>query len=244
MKKLRAIVNTILLTAAISISAQTVNQSIKFDEKIHDFGVIEETGGKVTHKFRFTNVGKEPVVILNARAGCSCVHADVPKRPVKPGESGYVTVSYDPDYRPGHFSKEIVVNSAEKQYNRIWVKGDVKPGHHSAKDNYKYHIGHNIYMNYKVINFGKVAAGKTVKKELRFGSDCDIQANLDFEVDNPGSGVSVPTGYILRPHTEGAVEIVVNPSKVMKKGTYKVTVTPVANKTYRLDPIEITYTIE
>jgi len=242
MKKLSVIINAICFAAAVSLSAQTVNQSVKFEEKIHDFGTIEETGGKVTHKFKFTNIGKEPVVILHARAGCNCVKADVPKRPVQPGQSEYITVTFDPDYRPGHFSKEIVVASAEKQYNRIWVKGDVKPGKHSAKDSYSYNYGHNIFMNYKVMNFGKIKAGQQKKMKLQFASDCDIQINLDFDVEDPGSGVSVPTGYILRPNAEGSVYIVVQPAKVAK-GKFTTRVIPIANG-YKLMPLEVTYTIE
>ncbi len=240
MNKLRTIINALLLTATVSLSAQTVNESIKFDEKIHDFGTIEETGGKVTHKFKFTNTGKEPAVILYARAGCSCVTAEVPKNPVKPGQSGYVTVTFNPDYRPGHFSKEIMVASPDQQYNRIWIKGDVKPGVHSAKDNYKYSAGGKIYMNYRVMNFGTVKTGQTRKMELNFGSDRDEPVKLDFKVENPDAGVTVLAGYVIRPNGEGAVEIAVSPSQLLK-GAISTKIIPIANGT-PLTPIQINYT--
>lgn len=136
---------TTLITLLISICptaiAQTLNESVRFDEKIHDFGSIGETDGKVTHRFVFTNTGRDTVTLTRARSGCSCVHAEVSRRPVLPGRTGYVDVTFDPDYRPGHFSKEIVVFSTDNRYNRIWVKGDVTPGIHPLTEKYRYDYG-------------------------------------------------------------------------------------------------------
>ena len=37
-----------------------------FEEKIHDFGTINEVDGPVSYSFEFTNTGDEPLVIINA----------------------------------------------------------------------------------------------------------------------------------------------------------------------------------
>lgn len=238
MKTIRSFFFFLALAVATAVAGQSVNESLQFDEKIHDFGVIEETAGKVTHRFRFTNAGKEPAVLLNARAGCSCVKADVPKQPVKPGESAYVTVTFDPDYRPGHFSKEIVVYSAEKHYNRIWIKGDVKPGKHPLSESYRYDYGQKLLMNYQVMNFGKVKTGTTDAKTLKFANDSDRTLNLDFESDTPE--VSVTSGCILRPRSEGSVSVTVAPSKSSAGKSFTARIYPVVNGK-RLSPLEVNF---
>lgn len=186
----------ILLVAALWLSVsvaygQSVNGSVSFDDKIHDFGPVEETGGKVTHRFTFTNVGRDTVTMLRARAGCSCVHAEVSKRPVYPGQKGYVDVTFDPDYRPGHFSKEIAVFSAGNKYNRIWVKGDVIPGKHPVTEACPYDFGEGLYMNYKVLNFGALEPWGTVSMPVRIGNDTDTPINVAFKVENPSAELTV-----------------------------------------------------
>ena len=44
-------------------------------EETHDFGTIPQ-GTPVTHKFEFTNVGKEPLIISNVQKTCGCTVTD------------------------------------------------------------------------------------------------------------------------------------------------------------------------
>lgn len=240
----RVILLFVLLNMAfcggVRAAEPTPGKSLVFDEKIHDFGEIDEMGGKAVNRFRFTNRSEEPVALLYARTGCTCVTATVPKRPVNPGETAYVEVSYDPEYRPGHFSKEIAViseTSKGKEYNRIWVKGDVKPGRHPITDKYRYCLGHNLYANLKVMNFGTVRVGQTKTMALKFGSDCEITMNIDFQVRNPETGVFVPAGFILRPFREGRLDVEV---RATKSGECTTEIVPVVNG-YSLEPIKVVF---
>lgn len=240
MKTFYRLIIAFCLMSGLLASAQTPNEALVFEEKIHDFGEIDEMGGKAVNKFKFTNTGKEAVALLYARTGCTCVTATVPKQPVKPGETAYVEVSYDPEYRPGHFSKEIAViseTSKGKQYNRVWVKGDVKPGKHPITDKYRYCLGHNLYVNLKVMNFGTVRVGQAKTMALKFGSDCEITMNLDFQVKNPETGVLVPAGFILRPFREGRVDVEVRAAEA-GRGTTEIV--PVVNG-YALEPIKVVF---
>ena len=227
----------LLICSAVSY-AQSVNESVRFDDKIHDFGTISESAGKVTHRFRFTNVGSEPVVMLRARAGCNCVQAQVPSAPIAPGASDYVTVTFDPEYRPGHFSKEIVVYSGDRQYNRIWVKGDVEEGAHNLAENYRYDLGSGLRTNYRVMNFGHVVPGSRQSKTLTLANNSSSTMRINFRSDDPD--VEVSGGCLLRPGGEAKIEIIVSPRS---KGSMQrsVMVYPtVADK--QLQPVEIVYT--
>lgn len=227
-----------IIAAPVTI-AQTVNESVRFTEKIHNFGTIGENDGKVTHRFVFTNTGRDTVTLIRARAGCSCVHAEVSKRPVLPGAKGYVDVTYDPDYRPGHFSKEVVVFSNGNRYNRIWVKGDVTPGTHPLTDKYRYDYGHGLLMNYKVLNFGNIPPATSKTHTIGIANNSGTTLHLIFRVEPSGDSapalleapeyiLDIPERYLLKPGAEGEIPVTLRILSPLSTPAF-ITVTPIAN---------------
>jgi len=65
-----------------------------FAEVEHDFGQINK-GTAVEHKFTFTNTGKAPLVIVDAKSSCGCTVPQYSKDPVAPGETGELLVKYN-----------------------------------------------------------------------------------------------------------------------------------------------------
>ena len=95
---------------------------------VYDFGNVKENGGIVSHGFVVKNTGKSPLIIKSARASCGCTVPEIPKEPIKPGESAVLKVSYDPKGRPGEFEKNIQVKSNAKDSRvTIKIKGVVIP---------------------------------------------------------------------------------------------------------------------
>lgn len=82
----------------------------KFEKESHDFGKIKE-GDKVSYDFKFTNTGKSPLIITNARATCGCTTPTWPKAPVKPGESGVISVTFNSAGKSGLQDKQITVTA-------------------------------------------------------------------------------------------------------------------------------------
>lgn len=80
----------------------------KFDEESHDFGQVIQ-GEKVTYAFEFVNSGKTELVIASASASCGCTVAEYPKIPVRPGEKGVVSVSFNTEGRKGFQNKTITL---------------------------------------------------------------------------------------------------------------------------------------
>lgn len=225
-----------MTVCALSADTFTENKNLEFSPRVHDFGTISETGGKVSHRFRVTNIGTKPQAILFARAGCTCISATTPSEPIKPGKSAYVTVTYDPDFRPGTFSKEIQVFSGDNHYNRIWVKGCVKPGNHPASLNHRYDFGHGLHLNYEVLNFATVAVGRSKTMKLGFASSAKETLRIDFRC--PDRQVSLPAGYILRPGAEAIIPVTVIPAAA---GETQTTLTPIVNG-IALRPLKISFT--
>lgn len=82
----------------------------KFDKEVYDFGLINE-GEKVTHDFKFKNVGKSPLIISSASASCGCTVPDYPKEPIAPGEEGIISVVFDSAGKPGVQNKVVTITA-------------------------------------------------------------------------------------------------------------------------------------
>lgn len=83
---------------------------ITFDKDFHDFGKLI-SGEKVTYSFQFKNTGKSMLLISNVSSSCGCTVPDFPKKPIKPGETSSVEVSFDSEGRHGLQTKAITVFS-------------------------------------------------------------------------------------------------------------------------------------
>lgn len=98
-----------------------------FKEESWNFGEVTE-GPDITHEFEFSNVGKSPIFIRNASAGCGCTVADWPHEPVAPGATAKVKVTFHTKGRPGLASKVVTIDSdAQQQSMRLTFTASVKP---------------------------------------------------------------------------------------------------------------------
>ena len=112
--------NLIIVIVAIFAIALPMNAKkksgaiITFAETTHDFGNIQESGGAVSHQFTFTNTGTKPLIIVSAHASCGCTKPEFPKKPIEPGKTGVVKITYKPKNRPGAFDKIVSITSNAK----------------------------------------------------------------------------------------------------------------------------------
>ena len=128
MKKI--VLTSILMIAALFAYAGVWGEAdIKFEKTTHDFGTFSEDDPKVRCSFKFTNTGDGLLVIHQAIASCGCTVPQYPKEPIKPGESGEITVTYNGAGKfPGHFKKSITIRTNGKQeIIRLYVTGDMLP---------------------------------------------------------------------------------------------------------------------
>jgi len=65
-----------------------------FAENEFDFGTIEG-GTEVEHIFKFTNTGKAPLVIVDAKGSCGCTVPSYSKERVAPGAEGELLVKFN-----------------------------------------------------------------------------------------------------------------------------------------------------
>lgn len=119
----------IFMVCVAAALAARADATITFDEQIYDFGTIPEKGGHVNHDFEFSNTGDSPLMIINATASCGCTRPEYPKKPIKAGQKGKITVTYLPEGRPGEFEKTITIKTNAKKQKKVTlrIKGFVNP---------------------------------------------------------------------------------------------------------------------
>jgi hypothetical protein len=109
--------------------------TIAFAENFHDFGLIKQSGGKVTHNFFFTYKGKEPIIITGTPTSCQCTEAFIDKKTFNPGDTGVLTVVFNPNLHAepeGRFYKTAMILSdpplKEQPEVKIWTEIDLDLG--------------------------------------------------------------------------------------------------------------------
>jgi len=121
------------LTPASAAPAQQASEQdmknmadIKFDADTFDFGTIKQ-GDVVTHEYKFSNVGKEPLVITGAHGSCGCTVPEYPKDPIKPGATATLKVTFNSAGKEGEQHKNVTLVCNTKVRNEmLYVTGFVK----------------------------------------------------------------------------------------------------------------------
>lgn len=130
MKKITILI--MVLAMSMSLTSMTPSASegskphIQFENTKHDFGKFLKNGNGAW-EFKFTNTGKEPLIIQNVRSSCGCTIAQRPSKPILPGETESIKVRYD-TRRLGVFHKTITVSSnADNASVVLEIRGEIKP---------------------------------------------------------------------------------------------------------------------
>ena len=106
-------------------AAEKVNSLPTFKESSHNFGEVAK-GTPVSHTFKFVNEGSEDLLIEKVKPACGCTSEDYSKEAIAPGESGYVTLTYNAA-KPGVFNKSasVMSNSKDAPMLVLSFKGEV-----------------------------------------------------------------------------------------------------------------------
>jgi len=121
MKRFGSLTLVILFSCSIAFaqSAQPVKvednpnaPEISFEKTVHDYGTVAY-GGDGTCYFKFTNTGKEPLILQQPQSSCGCTVPTWPKEPILPGESNEIKVTYNTK-KVGPINKTVTIRSNAK----------------------------------------------------------------------------------------------------------------------------------
>lgn len=101
--------------------------SVSFSEERFNFGSVVE-GEKVAHTYSFTNTGKEPLILSNARGSCGCTVPKWPREPIQPGESADIVVEFNTQNKQGQRSQKVTITAnTNPPESFIYLEGQVQP---------------------------------------------------------------------------------------------------------------------
>ena len=83
---------------------------IEFKTVEHDFGKMIQ-GEQVSYTYKFKNTGNAPLIITAVEKTCGCTDIKFPKDPIKPGEEGGISITYDSKGHRGFQNKRVIVKA-------------------------------------------------------------------------------------------------------------------------------------
>ncbi|MCD4770247.1 MAG: DUF1573 domain-containing protein [Bacteroidales bacterium] len=194
------------LFTVVILSAQTNGgASVAFEINKHDFGQFKEEAGPQTFSFDFTNNGGADLLVTRVTASCGCTTPEWTKSPVKPGEKGYVKVTYDPRNRPNKFKKSVVVYTNSKPaVSVLVVEGDVIPRELTIEEIYRTPVdGLRFRSNHMA--FTDVVKGSKKIRVMEVINTSDENIKLSFERVPPHLKL-VAKPEVLKPGKKGIIE--------------------------------------
>ncbi len=176
----------LLITAFILGSALTFAQNdgpvIKFDNTSHDFGKFKEEAGPQTYEFVFVNEGTSDLLVSRVAASCGCTTPEWTKQPVKPGEKGYVKVTYDPRNRPNKFKKTAAVyTNGKPQVSVLIIEGDVEPRVLTTEEIFRWPVGDKLRFKSNHLAFTDVIKGEKKIRVMEIINVSGEDVKLGFE---------------------------------------------------------------
>jgi len=126
----------VFVFAGLTLKAQDATQTqppvnpnapeIAFEKTVHDYGTIVQ-GSDGTCEFKFTNTGKEPLILSRPTSSCGCTVPTWPQEPILPGKTEVIKVTYNTN-NVGGINKTVTVNSNGKTSRIVLqIKGTVTP---------------------------------------------------------------------------------------------------------------------
>lgn len=214
---------TLLVIFAVHTSNGQSLAEVKFEKMDYNFGKIKEADGPATFDFKFTNTGKIPLIIQGVEASCGCTTPEWSREPVLPGKTGFIKVSYNPEFRPGIFTKSIsVMANIPKSVVILTITGEVIPRDLKIEDIYSVDFG-KIRLKSKELSFLKVKDNEVKTDTLSFYNPGTAPVSVSFKDVPPHiSIVTVPTRVPAK--AKGSIVISFNGQKKPSYGYLSATI--------------------
>lgn len=96
---------------------------LKVDKSTYKFSPTQQ-GTLLEHDFQITNTGSSPLIISDFTVNCTCTKVILPKRPISPGETYALKVTFDTTGKYYFQDRTIglVTNTSKKHSLRFKVK--------------------------------------------------------------------------------------------------------------------------
>jgi hypothetical protein len=131
--------------------------AIRYEYREVEFGVMEQRTERDT-VFTFTNIGDEPLRILDVRTSCGCTAALASEDVISPGAKGTIKVTFNSKSFRGNVTKTVIVtsNDPSEPKTNLKVMADVRP---------------TVNYSPTAIDLGVVRRGEKATRSIRLASE-------------------------------------------------------------------------
>jgi hypothetical protein len=84
-------------------------------------------GELLKHYFVFTNTGDAPLIIDEAQVACPCTKVTFPQKPVPPGATDSILVTFDTNHKFYNQDRKIILKANTKKEEKLRIKVYVIP---------------------------------------------------------------------------------------------------------------------
>ncbi len=205
---MKEVVFGLFLTLILSQGLAQKAKQLAFLEETHDFGMVEENKGPVTHEFLFVNNSNRPVRILKVQASCGCTTPGWSKEEIPPGQQGFVQASYNPQGRPGYFNKSLTVTTdLEPNPVILHIKGHVANLQNPSPSDLPVAKG-SLRFRTASLNMGRVfRKDEYAVREFPVKNAGDTPVSFSGEFDHPSYITVDVQPRVLEPGASGVIRV-------------------------------------
>ena len=166
---------------------------VVFDKVVHNFGDILTTDGPQTCTFTVTNEGEKPIAIYEVVSSCGCTNVTWTRNPIRQGQSGTITATFDNKDGAFPFDKTLTVYvSGIKKPVVLHLRGVVREKPMPLADAYPLRaIGGRLGLRDTEMRVGNLLQGQTRTDEMLVANLSDTPLEVSFENVSEGLFLSV-----------------------------------------------------
>jgi len=101
----------LVLSSALGFGQEA---ELRFERKLHKFPNAKD-GDQLETVFVFQNTGNAPLVFSDFKVTCPCTKAELPQKPILPGEKGQLLVTFDTTGKSYYQDRIIEIFSNSKR---------------------------------------------------------------------------------------------------------------------------------
>ena len=181
----RHIISILLAALSFAVSAQEkISNNLEIDKSIHDFGDVLIENGPVSCTFTVKNTGQTPAVIYNVVSSCGCTDVKWTREPLRPGETGKISVTYSNDEGAYPFDKTLTVyfSDVKKPYI-LKVRGIAHEKKKSLEELYSIRFG-SLGLKETYIKCGNIEQKGMRSDAVNIANLSNQPINIEFAEDS------------------------------------------------------------
>lgn len=196
----------LILFITTILSAEIASAQLQFKSERFDFGRIAEEGGKRSCTFQASNVGDKPLLLVDIVTTCGCTVPTFSRKPILPGKSTEIVVTFDPYGRPGTFDRKLhIYGAGNERLGVISIVGEVTPRPKSIEELYPIEAGGGIRLSGTRCTFPYIYIGRSIASAISIINTSDQPRRIDFPAKHTSHLLQIDAPTLLQPGERSAI---------------------------------------